>query len=89
MILSICIPTYNRINQLDNCLNSGHSGQQLRRSVDRLKVTLKYRCHKGYTGYRSLSCRVARNLLTIEQPRSRNSELGGTKSVNPQVRVTI
>ena len=22
MILSICIPTYNRINQLDNCLNS-------------------------------------------------------------------
>ena len=22
MILSICIPTYNRVNQLDNCLNS-------------------------------------------------------------------
>ena len=22
MLLSICIPTYNRINQLDNCLNS-------------------------------------------------------------------
>ena len=22
MILSICIPTYNKVNQLDNCLNS-------------------------------------------------------------------
>ena len=22
MLLSICIPTYNRVNQLDNCLNS-------------------------------------------------------------------